>query len=109
MRCRRHGAACAGTERNAASATDVMSFLIKPPLLFGYPLQPKTPLDPADFHASSMPPTVRWRSDRSRNKNIVKNIDRKSELRSEEHTSELKSLMRISSSVFCLKQKYKLQ
>src|SRR3546814_993204 len=35
--------------------------------------------------------------------NIVKNV----EVRSEEHTSELQSLMRISYAVFCLKKKMK--
>src|SRR3546814_7866818 len=34
-------------------------------------------------------------------------IDRELELRSEEHTSELQSLMRISYAVFCLKKKKK--
>src|SRR3546814_2566127 len=33
------------------------------------------------------------------------NLDRSQFLRSEEHTSELKSLMRISYAVFCLKKK----
>src|SRR3546814_1373255 len=34
-------------------------------------------------------------------------LDRRRQLRSEEHTSELQSLMRISYAVFCLKQKTK--
>src|SRR3546814_5485446 len=43
----------------------------------------------------------------SRNENIVKNYPENHEqvMRSEEHTSELQSLMRISYAVFCLKKK----
>src|SRR3546814_1640121 len=40
---------------------------------------------------------------------IVGDRRRKIELRSEEHTSELQSLMRISYAVFCLKKKTKQQ
>src|SRR3546814_7236210 len=36
-------------------------------------------------------------------------VDRNVRIRSEEHTSELQSLMRISYSVFCLKKKKKIQ
>src|SRR3546814_6752252 len=36
---------------------------------------------------------------------LAKRADRAEELRSEEHTSELQSLMRISYAVFCLKKK----
>src|SRR3546814_10030172 len=36
---------------------------------------------------------------------VVKNIERGAADRSEEHTSELQSLMRISYAVFCLKKK----
>src|SRR3546814_5279372 len=38
--------------------------------------------------------------------NIMQPTVRISEIRSEEHTSELQSLMRISSAVFCWKKKY---
>src|SRR3546814_3628327 len=37
----------------------------------------------------------------------VRRIDRRAGIRSEEHTSELQSLMRISYAVFCLKKKTK--
>src|SRR3546814_8856597 len=43
---------------------------------------------------------LRWRSSRA---------DRRAAIRSEEHTSELQSLMRISYAVFCLKQKHHQQ
>src|SRR3546814_2009077 len=36
---------------------------------------------------------------------VVGNLDNEARLRSEEHTSELQSLMRISYAVFCLKKK----
>src|SRR3546814_6737175 len=39
----------------------------------------------------------------------MKQIRKMGELRSEEHTSELQSLMRISYAVFCLKKKTQLQ
>src|SRR3546814_5020581 len=42
---------------------------------------------------------------RSRRWGIVKRLDRSSNRRSEEHTSELQSLMRSSYAVFCLKKK----
>src|SRR3546814_8406056 len=38
---------------------------------------------------------------------VLRGDDREEELRSEEHTSELRSLMRISYAVFCLKKKTK--
>src|SRR3546814_1864528 len=38
-----------------------------------------------------------------------RNVDRHDDLRSEEHTSELQSLMRISYAVFCLKKKINKQ
>src|SRR3546814_4279857 len=42
-----------------------------------------------------------------RNPCTTKRKSRKDEVRSEEHTSELQSLMRISYAVFCLKKKMK--
>src|SRR3546814_7932886 len=46
--------------------------------------------------ASTAPSIIAWRADSNC-------------CRSEEHTSELQSLMRISYAVFCLKKKHKLQ
>src|SRR3546814_10829711 len=46
-----------------------------------------------------------WRKSLKTNKS---RIDRGDQMRSEEHTSELQSLMRNSYAVFCLKQKSKL-
>src|SRR3546814_8395089 len=53
-----------------------------------------------------------WRRRRSRGRGVLQHrddrlsgSDDRSELRSEEHTSELQSLMRISYAVFCLKKK----
>src|SRR3546814_6459596 len=40
---------------------------------------------------------------------LVENVDHLEVMRSEEHTSELQSLMRISSAVFCLKKKTKIK
>src|SRR3546814_9418127 len=40
---------------------------------------------------------------------VAETMERRTELRSEEHTSELQSLMRISYAVFCLKKKNKEQ
>src|SRR3546814_10202550 len=49
----------------------------------------------------AIPPMVQWIS-----KRIMRaSLDTSMETRSEEHTSELQSLMRISYAVFCLKKK----
>src|SRR3546814_3524275 len=40
---------------------------------------------------------------------VVKRVVERAQIRSEEHTSELQSLMRISYAVFCLKKKNKTQ
>src|SRR3546814_6669911 len=40
---------------------------------------------------------------------LLEHLARPGRVRSEEHTSELQSLMRISSAVFCLKKKNKIQ
>src|SRR3546814_5345657 len=58
-----------------------------------------------------------WAADRRRARNRVRIMDAlaavrsrdRASLRSEEHTSELQSLMRISYAVFCLKKKNNLQ
>src|SRR3546814_2870614 len=67
--------------------------------------QPRRALDPADApicaNALSRPGvTVTFEETRMTDRNIVI-------VRSEEHTSELQSLMRISYAVFCLKKKIK--
>src|SRR3546814_9722741 len=59
-----------------------------PSLVFGFP-----------FHYFSIPDRSRW----CVNKSLVTSTT--ALLRSEEHTSELQSLMRISYAVFCLKKK----
>src|SRR3546814_3232900 len=48
---------------------------------------------------------LRWRGFTSEIQNIVGDLPKVPILRSEEHTSELQSLMRISYAVFCLKKK----
>src|SRR3546814_3789248 len=46
--------------------------------------------------------------DRGLRRHVAQRLDHLYELRSEEHTSELQSLMRISYAVFCLKKKKSL-
>src|SRR3546814_6712354 len=53
--------------------------------------------------------TMRWRSTRDRPSNAAEVIFTVKWLRSEEHTSELQSLMRISYAVFCLKKKKQIK
>src|SRR3546814_7304647 len=48
-----------------------------------------------------------WKDGRFRRARALHNVGIASRIRSEEHTSELQSLMRISSAVFCLKKKNK--
>src|SRR3546814_7353230 len=61
--------------------------------------------------ARPMPAPVRWKSDRAPpswigwTRNCASCSPPPQPLRSEEHTSELQSLMRISYAVFCLKKK----
>src|SRR3546814_3939295 len=50
---------------------------------------------------------VRQSFSHGRSKTVQVEVKRKRVLRSEEHTSELQSLMRISYAVFCLKKKKK--
>src|SRR3546814_1024756 len=53
------------------------------------------------------PPTRRTRDTTAPGRSFAKKLERISTIRSEEHTSELQSLMRISYAVFCLKKKNK--
>src|SRR3546814_1788246 len=58
------------------------------------------------FRSSVFPTAPRTRSDRTAaNRHPVRRLSSLSFVRSEEHTSELQSLMRISYAVFCLKKK----
>src|SRR3546814_3360215 len=65
---------------------------------FGQPLAAGPAVEPA------LDPEMAGQSHRAR---IVERADREVDVRSEEHTSELQSLMRISYAVFCLKKKNK--
>src|SRR3546814_9063760 len=62
---------------------------------------------PADDLASGAEQDGVQRGFEDRRRCIVRDRDRKRPARSEEHTSELQSLMRISYAVFCLKKKKK--
>src|SRR3546814_8023522 len=66
------------------------------------PPDPAFPLDRAQGHRVRRRPRHRWQAVSSRPR-----ARRSAATRSEEHTSELQSLMRISYAVFCLKKKTK--
>src|SRR3546814_4927486 len=53
------------------------------------------------------PSVMRRRREAARLRRELAKLEEKSRQRSEEHTSELQSLMRISYAVFCLKKKHK--
>src|SRR3546814_8105993 len=60
-----------------------------------------------DLWSTGQPYLERWMRERMSPKQLIKNVHAQIEQRSEEHTSELQSLMRISYAVFCLKKKNK--
>src|SRR3546814_4317326 len=64
---------------------------------------PHLPVDAAGLHLGEVENLV----DQARQALALLHDDREEAARSEEHTSELQSLMRISYAVFCLKQKTK--
>src|SRR3546814_9602058 len=66
---------------------------------FGYNIV-KDPVHIHDFHA-----TILHQLGLNHERLTYKHLGRRYRLRSEEHTSELQSLMRISYAVFCLKKK----
>src|SRR3546814_2421717 len=78
----------------------------------GSPLPPAPDRRPCEGHRPGPAATMsrRWRSVASRSQTMLMGPGQchsahDGELRSEEHTSELQSLMRISYAVFCLKKK----
>src|SRR3546814_3961385 len=58
-----------------------------------------------DHHAAPRHRAVAWRRIAAVKFDVIELVDRALTHRSEEHTSELQSLMRISYAVFCLKKK----
>src|SRR3546814_10743678 len=67
--------------------------------------RPDRPVDVADFPLDPDRLAVLQRGSRRLDQLLVKRRSQAMVLRSEEHTSELQSLMRISYAVFCLKKK----
>src|SRR3546814_1509229 len=84
----------------AASASDAIEALLRPLMALGKRLEALIE-DPPDW----LDGQARARVDGARH-SLGTRIDT---LRSEEHTSELQSLMRISYAVFCLKKKNKIK
>src|SRR3546814_1316857 len=82
------------TENNKGRGVLVRIFLI-PPVFYGIPLIPLFPIIGNLAHSKGLLGDVLGSVARGRSHR----------LRSEEHTSELQSLMRISYAVFCLKKK----
>src|SRR3546814_2799612 len=70
-----------------------------------FPIGPRRCSRPADARPSSPPRPRRGRAPSSPPSSSAKIRSRARRSRSEEHTSELQSLMRISYAVFCLKKK----
>src|SRR3546814_6635723 len=86
-----------------------VSYNVKKMVENGYLIQERSPHDRRSFHVRAAAKGI----DVYRNLSTL--FDQHAgqlndiQLRSEEHTSELQSLMRISSAVFCLKKKTTLQ
>src|SRR3546814_5715214 len=66
-----------------------------------------SPRGPARSACVALTQPLDWKTFRRREKRVLRRDQRQIRRRSEEHTSELQSLMRISYAVFCLKKKKK--